>query len=729
MSSALAFKSTKWALDLATRLIKADIRLHRLADLTPEMSILFVVNHFTRLETIFLPYELHKATGLEVWSLADEGLFVGKVGAYMRAMGTVSTKDPDRDKIIVRSLLRGDHPWIIFPEGLMVKDKKVVDPAGAFRIFHRGIRRPPHTGAASLALRAEFYRHKLGCLAHAPSQAGLEEVLKRFDLSSFEQALSKRTVIVPVNVTYFPMRAGENPFVRLARAWSSGLGPRALEELSLEGTLLSADTDIDITLGEPIDARKYLETPEYAELMACGPGDLAALEENPRSAFNDAARQLMLHHMSEIYRLTTLNYDHIFATLIRHQRARRFTERQYRNRIFLSTHRILAMNPPRVHSLLARTYRDILYEDYSPKFHSFVDLCVREGLLRRDHKGYTKNFGLVRGKADFHAVRMTELTEVIANEIEPLPRVVGTIAEVARIHPRSLSEQIREIFLEEDCRLFEEDYARHRTLQSPPPKVGRPFLLSPKRPRAGVVLVHGYLSAPQEVRALAEYLFRGGYAVYGVRLRGHGTSPEDLARTPWEEWYESLNRGYAVIKSLTDRIIVGGFSTGGGLALLASARKGNKVQAAFAINTPLHLKNAASRFASPVATFNWLLERFGGGGLGWDFISHTPENPRVNYDRIPVSGVAELGKAMEMLERSLPDIRVPILVVQGTEDPIVDPESAYRIVRGVGSSHREAAFFARTTHGIINGPESEEIFARVLSFLRALGARRSSGDA
>jgi len=48
----------------------------------------------------------------------------------------------------VKTLLNGAHPWVIFPEGQMIKDKKVVDIHGEFNVYNDGHRRPPHTGAA-----------------------------------------------------------------------------------------------------------------------------------------------------------------------------------------------------------------------------------------------------------------------------------------------------------------------------------------------------------------------------------------------------------------------------------------------------------------------------------------------------------------------------------------------------------------------------------------------------
>ena len=58
----------------------------------------------------------------------------------------------------------------------------------------------------------------------------------------------------------------------------------------------------------------------------------------------------------------------------------------------------------------------------------------------------------------------------------------------------------------------------------------------------GCVLLHGFTAAPKEMRALGEYLAARDYTVRGVRYAGHGTSPEDLARTTWRDWVASACR-------------------------------------------------------------------------------------------------------------------------------------------------------------------------------------------
>lgn len=723
MTSSIAFWSTKWTLDIASRIVKANVRLHNLESLKDDMSIIYVVNHFTRLETMLLPYELYKHTGKEIWSLAASELFVGKIGAYLRSMGNISTRDPDRDRIIVRTLLRGDHPWIIFPEGAMIKDKKVIDHRREFSVYSEGIRRPPRRGAAMLALRAEYYRHKIGCLAQSPHADDLMEALRRFDLEDPEEVLHKRTVIVPVNVTYFPIRARDNAILRVARTLAKDLSPRAIEELSVEGTLLSEDTDIDISLGEPIDVREYLEAPEYRALMACGESDLKALEDDSTSLFGDAAKRLLLRHMAAIYRHTTVNSDHVFATLIRYQRAPMFTERAYRNRIFLAIHELIRKGEYRLHRLMPQTYRDILFEEPAPRFQDFIRLATEEGVLRKEGHGYFKDFSLRPGRSDFHSVRTKELTYVIANEAEPLEGLTTIVKHFARMPRRKLSKTIRSMFLEEDMTLYGEDFAAQCAQEECKGReVGAPFLLTPRlRAKGGVVLVHGYLAAPLEVRPFAEYLQKQGFAVYGVRLRGHGTTPEDLAQRTWLDWYESLNRGYAVIKSLTDRIFVGGFSTGGGLSLLAAGRKGDKVSGVFAVNAPLHLRNYAARLAPSLVTMNNLFTRVSGRPSQWEFVENRPENPHINYGRNPIRGVRELKEAMEAMEAALPDIKAPTLIVQGSKDPIVEPESGVSIFERVGSRDKVLLMIERERHGIVNGEGCTDIFEMVHDFLlRAL---------
>ena len=148
---------------------------------------------------------------------------------------------------------------------------------------------------------------------------------------------------------------------------------------------------------------------------------------------------------------------------------------------------------------------------------------------------------------------------------------------------------------------FKKDYDKFKLEgETKPFSVGRPFLLKGKSKEIGIVLSHGYMAAPLEVRQLAEYLNRMGFWVYVPRLKGHGTSPEDLATRSYLDWRASVDRGYAIISSICKHVVAGGFSTGAGLALDLAVRV-KAVSGVFAVSAPMRLKDFSSRFAPAVA--------------------------------------------------------------------------------------------------------------------------------
>ena len=153
-----AYRTTSLAIKTLSNLSKARVNLHG-AELIPEGAKIFVVNHFTRLETFLIPYYLHKLLKKPIWSLASAEFYGGALGRFLESVGAVSTKDPDRDRLIVKTLLTDEAAWVIFPEGRMVKNKKIIEK-GRYMVSFAGGKHAPHTGAAHLALRSEFYRQR-----------------------------------------------------------------------------------------------------------------------------------------------------------------------------------------------------------------------------------------------------------------------------------------------------------------------------------------------------------------------------------------------------------------------------------------------------------------------------------------------------------------------------------------------------------------------------------------
>lgn len=718
MSATLAMQMSKWTLDLASRLIRARVRLHNIDVVEPDMAIIFTANHFTRLETLLLPYLIHTHTGLEPWSLATHELFQGRIGRYLRDVGAISTQDPDRDKTIIRAMLCGDHPWIIFPEGAMIKDKKVISADGTFQIFNGIQHRPPHSGAAALALRAAYYRAKLRCLHEQGDADTLSRALAQFNLDSIEDVVSRRTVVIPVNITYYPIRARDNIFLRAARRIAGDLNKRIQDELSVEGTVLAENTDIDVAFGEPINTDEYLASSEFSSVMACGLNDFEALSTNPREAFQDAAKQITTRYMSAIYSMTRVNIDHIFAEIIRRQpEGRRYSKRDYRERIYLGAVQLL-QGDCHTHPDLEEQIRTLLDDEPHVPFDDFLDMAVREKFLAKTAWGYKKSPRKLMPVVEFHAMPREATPDVIANELEAARPATAAVRRVAWAPDFLVKTALRTRLMRHNMQEFEEAYARYYAPgQCKPPWVGRPFLLRPWRIRGGIVLAHGYMAAPLEVRMLAEHLYRRGFAVYGVRLKGHGTAPEDLARSTWEEWYASFNQGYAVMRTLTENVFLGGFSTGGCLAMLGAARKHQQIKGVFSICAPLYVRNYSIRLVPSIISLNTLLKRIGQSQYAWEYVENNPENKHINYTRNPLTGVRQLTMVMNATADSLHEVAVPTLVIQASKDTTVDPTSGPLIFEKLGAKDKQLVLFERERHGIVNGEGSRDVFEEVEHFL------------
>ncbi|MEZ4484923.1 MAG: alpha/beta fold hydrolase [Syntrophotaleaceae bacterium] len=100
-----------------------------------------------------------------------------------------------------------------------------------------------------------------------------------------------------------------------------------------------------------------------------------------------------------------------------------------------------------------------------------------------------------------------------------------------------------------------------------------PFLLQPAKGNGyGVLLVHGFTASPREMNPLAQFLTSLGFTTVGVRLPGHGTSPEDLATRNQEEWQQAVEDGYLVLRRHTRQIFGVGLSTGALLLIPLAAR-------------------------------------------------------------------------------------------------------------------------------------------------------------
>ncbi len=715
MLNRFAYRTTGLAVKAIANLSKVKISFHGENNI-PEGSNIFVINHFTRLETFLMPYVIFRLTKIPVWSLASYELFKGAFGAYLDKVGAVSTKNPDRDRLIVKTLLTGEANWIIFPEGRMVKNKKLIEK-GRFMISAAGGKHPPHTGAATLALRTEFYRQRFRKLK-AENSHEVRYLAELFQIQDLEPVLNGVTYIVPVNLTYYPVRVRENILSNLAVRLVEDLPERIIEEIMTEGSMLLSGVDIDIRYGKPI---------EIFECLQCSPIDMDISTER-RIHFDDPipsrtrmrieALKLMQRYMTAIYRLTTVNHDHLFASMLRAMRSKKIDESDLRRRVFLAATHIPQNREICLHRSLQEDQVHLLTDDRYNKAKDFMAVAFEKGIISQKDNTLVKDSSKFSSPYNFHRARIDNPIEVMANAVEPLADLQRTVNRLAFLPGFWIKRRVFNFLNDRAVIEFQKDYAEYKIEgESKPFSVGMPYLLKGRSRNIGIVLSHGYMAAPLEVRQLAEYLNRLGFWVYAPRLKGHGTSPEDLATRSFLDWRESIDLGYAIISCICKKVVAGGFSTGAGLALDLAVRV-KAVAGVFAVSAPMRLKDFSARFAPAVDMWNRLMERARQVGAKKEFVENKPENPHINYLRNPISGVVEVDRLMDELEPRLAELKIPALVVQSRGDPVVDPKGSRKIFESIGSTDKEYLLFNFNRHGILLGEGAPKVHRAIGEFIK-----------
>ena len=714
------------ALDTLIKASGMDLRLHGLENV-PDHPVLYVINHFTRIETILMPYIIKKNMKKYPISLADKSFFSGKMGEIMDNVGAISTADPNRNKIFINALLTDSHPVIIFPEGQIIKDKKIIEKS-KYIVYNSGIRRPPHSGAAQITLLTQFIRAKLRTFHLRGDNSSIARMAAHFgfDPADIENIINKETYIVPVNITYYPVRAQENELSKLANRFINNISTRFQEELEVEGNMILGRVDIDINFGKPILVKNYI-TPskELNKMLADDNPYLDNGNFKKFIPFRKICVNMVYDYMNAIYGMTTINHDHLFSYVLTKYWKNSFTEDDFKNRVFLTIEYLRGIGMSSCHTSLYKKQFYLLTDDYHEKYENFVKEAVSSNFITLKDGIIIKNRARFSRKSDFHTIRRDNIIEVLRNEIEPLRGLTRTMDRLMFLPGFFIRWKIRDLFVKLDKNLFDKDYQQYYIKdESKPKNIGEPFFLKRFFSRKGIILVHGYMAAPEEIRPLADYLYKNGYNVYGVRLRGHGTAPEDLAIRNWEKWYDSASRAYIIMKNSVKTFSIAGFSMGGGIALLQAANKPGRFAGVISINAPLKLMSIASKFSPVIVAWNKLLTKIKIDKWKMEFVKNDPEYPQINYLRNPVSGGYELDKLMRIVENRLGKVTDPALIIQASGDPVVDSVSGQEIFEKLGTKEKQLIRVFANHHGILRGKEADEVNAMVLTFLEKLRSNK-----
>jgi carboxylesterase len=237
------------------------------------------------------------------------------------------------------------------------------------------------------------------------------------------------------------------------------------------------------------------------------------------------------------------------------------------------------------------------------------------------------------------------------------------------------------------------------------------FDLGPAESEVAVLCVHGLTGTPYEVRPIAEVLAARGMRARGLLLPGHGTTPEELARTPRAAWLAAVGDAVAELRGTHARVALVGMSLGGVLSLRTAQRI--QVDAVVSIGAPLVL-GAPVPWVVPFAKhmMPMLPKR-----QGSDIRDAAARARHPGYKQMPLAAVHELVRLQREVIAELSSIRAPLLVAHGVHDRTAHPRDAQRIHDSVSSEARELVLYPRSGHVVPVDYDGAALAERAAEFL------------
>jgi carboxylesterase len=232
-----------------------------------------------------------------------------------------------------------------------------------------------------------------------------------------------------------------------------------------------------------------------------------------------------------------------------------------------------------------------------------------------------------------------------------------------------------------------------------------------------VLLLHGLTGSTFELRPIADRLHRAGFRCLAPVMAGHGGAPDALVGVPWTEWVAKAARDLEALAGARRTVVVG-------------CSMGALVACALAHDHPARVDGLV--LLAPALELAWpgrlaaLLGRVGLGGVivpkasGSDV--RDPEMRRRNpgLAGVPLGAVTELTRLAGHVDRQLPGVAAPTLVLIGGHDHTVTLAGARRLARRLGSGPVAVRVLPESQHLLGIDVESARCADEVAAFVDTL---------
>lgn len=254
----------------------------------------------------------------------------------------------------------------------------------------------------------------------------------------------------------------------------------------------------------------------------------------------------------------------------------------------------------------------------------------------------------------------------------------------------------------------------------------QPFFWQGGQP--AVLLIHGFMGTPAEMRPLASELHQANWTVQGLLLPGFGQQIDTLFDRRYRDWLEATHAALAKLQEKHRPVLLIGYSMGAAVALNVAADTSPDKLILLAPflrigNTVHHLIWQVVRrllpYPKPFRKANFsdarISEFFGGLIPELDL-----EDPKVQEDlrqlSVPARFVDQVIGVGWTAEKVAKRIQTPTLIIQGTQDQAVKPAMTRQLLQKLPGPI--AYLELETDHDLVKStnPSFQQVAQTILTF-------------
>lgn len=187
------------------------------------------------------------------------------------------------------------------------------------------------------------------------------------------------------------------------------------------------------------------------------------------------------------------------------------------------------------------------------------------------------------------------------------------------------------------------------------------------------LLFHGFTGSPWDMRPLGEHLARAGYYVRGIRLPGHGLSPEAMRAVTYRDWEQAAEEALESLRHFR-QVFVAGLSMGSLLGMMVAARHPERVHGLALLAPAVRFKGPLMAVLKATRQVPWLewvkpwVAKTASDISDAGVLAQAPILPR-----FPSARLHDLWELQELAAQAAPLVRAPTLIAVARHDHVVDP--------------------------------------------------------